>query len=133
MVDYEGDLPPGIFQVGEQTYTIQGKQVGSSYEVNYAIALSNAGWQYEYLASWWINGRPLEIDFRLFTIPKISWVFIDGLVWHSGGESQNDKIERLRLYDLTKSFANEPITVTNPDCDSYDHAWAHVIRTFGRK
>lgn len=133
MVDYEGDLPDEIVQLGEDSYTIQGKMAGSSWEVMYAIALSNANWQYEYLAAWWIIGKPLEIDFRIFTVPKVSFVFIDGGVWHAGEEAQNDKIERLRLYDVTKTFANEPITVTNPDCQTYDACWAHVLKTFGKR
>lgn len=133
MMDYAGELPAGIVQVGEGQYAIQGKPAGSSWEVNYAIALSNAKWEYEYLAAWWIWGKPLEIDFRVFTVPKVTFIFIDGGRWHSGQEGNNDLWERQSLYVLTKNSANFPITVNNPDTDTYDHAWAHVIRTLGRR
>lgn len=126
-IDYEGDLPEHITHLGGDEYLIQGKRAGSSYEVNMAIALSNAGWEYEYLAAWWIHNKPLEIDFRTYTRPKITWLFVDGAVWHSGQESQQDKIERLQLHSLTRSFANEPIVAHNADCDNYDHAWQYVI------
>lgn len=132
MTDYVGELPGEIINL-DGIWFIQGKQVGSSYEVNYALALSNAGWEYEYLAGWWIHGKKLEIDFRVFGIPRVWFVFIDGAVWHDGDESQQDRWERLQLFTQTKDFANFPITVTNPDCDTYDHAWAHVNRTFGRR
>lgn len=133
MMDYEGKPPLGIQDLGDGNYLVQGKMPDSDWEVMYAIALSNAGWTYEYLAGWWINGKMLQIDFRVFTIPKENFVFIDGAVWHQGDESQHDKIERLMLYAATKSFANEPITVNNPDCNTYDACWKHVLRTFGRK
>lgn len=133
MMDYEGKLPPEIQDLGDGNYIVQGKMPDSDWEVAYAIALSNAGWQYEYLAGWWINGKMLQIDFRIFTTPKETFLFIDGAVWHSGDESQQDKVERLMLYAATKSFAYEPITVNNPDCNTYDACWNHVIRTFGRK
>lgn len=134
MLDYEGDLPEGIMQLGEDVYTIQGKLADSLYDLRAAIALSNANHRYEYLASWWIVGNRLEIDFRIMTtVPKMSWLFLDGDQWHKGDESQHDQVERLRLYDATKTFANEPYVAKNPDCDTYEHMYAYVVKNFGRR
>lgn len=109
------------------------KKAGSSYEVNYALALLKFGWDAEYLAGWWIGAvRKLEIDFRVFTIPKITWVFIDGAVWHAGNNANVDRWEREMLYAYTRNFAWEPIAVLNPDCETLEAAEAHVARTFGR-
>lgn len=134
MMDYEGKMPREITDLGGGQYLIQGMVPDSDWEVLFAIALSNAGWQYQYSPYWWLTGaRSLQIDFRVFTIPKTTFVFLDGAVWHQGQGSQQDKVERLELYALTKAFANEPLTLTNEDIFNYDACWKTVTKIFGRK
>lgn len=103
------------------------KQVGSSYEVNVAIALLKYGWDFEYLAGWWIGGRKLEIDFRVFTVPKVLWVFVDGQYYHSGDVREQDRFERIMLFSLTKNIAYPPVSVTNKDCATLEAAEAWVL------
>lgn len=133
-LEYEGDLPPIITDVGGEWY-IQGKRSDSDWEVLYCIALWNAGWRnmFEYKDYFWINGRPLQIDLRVFTVPKQSFVFLDGIIWHTGDDSQQDQWERQQLFMLTKNYANPPIVVKNPDLQTYEACLAHVGRTFGTR
>lgn len=130
MMDYEGALPPDISDLGDGNYLIQGIEPDSDWETMYCIALSNAGWDYKFQLLYWINGDSLSIDIYVFTIPRETFVFIDGKKWHTGNDAQQDEIERLQL----AVHAKKPIVVVlNEDCNTYDACWAHVTRTFGRR
>ena len=130
MMDYEGALPPDITDLGDGNYLVQGIAPDSDWEVLYAIALHNAGWEYKFQMLYWINGDSLSIDFYVFSIPKETFVFVDGQYYHSGNNSQQDNIERLQLAVASK----KPIVeVHNADCNTYDACWAHVTKTFGRR
>jgi hypothetical protein len=130
MMDYEGALPEGITDLGDGNYLVQGIEPDSDWEVMYCIALSNAGWDYKFQLLYWINGDSLSIDIYLFTIPRETFIFIDGKKWHGGNDAQQDEIERLQL----SVHAKKPIVVVlNEDCSTYDACWAHVTRTFGRR
>jgi len=130
MMDYEGALPPDITDLGDGNYLIQGIAPDSDWETMIAIALSNAGWQYKFQLLYWINGDSLSIDFYVFTIPKETFLFVDGAAFHSGNDAQQDEIERLQL----AVHAKKPIVVArNPDCETYDACWNFVTRTFGRR
>lgn len=127
-----------VVQTSEDTWVIVNNDgstlEATSYEANYATALLEAGWAWEFIINFFITpSRSLEIDFRVFTVPKQTFVFIDGMYFHSGFEAQHDDWERLMLYAKTKSYAMPPLTVKNPDCSTLEAARAHVLRVFGRR
>lgn len=119
------------------SYLIQGKSVDSMPEVYFAIALEKYGWEFEYQASFFgyqFTRKGLSIDFRVFTIPKQTFVFLDGSWWHgSPNARERDKFERVKLFAAAKKYAYEPVVVIASEAETQDLADGTVSKLFGRK
>lgn len=116
------------------SYRIQGKTVSSMPEVYFAIALEKYGWQFEYRASFFgyqFTRKGLEIDFRVFTTPKQTFVFLDGEYWHgSQNARERDKFERIKLFAAARKYAFEPVVVLASEAETPELAEATVSKLF---
>lgn len=130
---------PKIIPTGEASWVIQNDdgsvREATSYEVNIAQALMEAGWyQWEFIINFFLSpSKSLEIDFAVYTVPKQTFIFVDGNFWHSGIEKSQDEVERILLFAKSKDFANFPLTVNNQDCATIEAARAWVLKNFGRR
>jgi hypothetical protein len=108
---------------------LQGKKIGSKNEWYVAQALDKLDLEYiyQYDASIYPGTRLLGsilIDFLVFTVPVLTYLFVDGKYWHKSAERR--KIDELQRNQLAYRFGNKVASVSDEDTNTKEEAYVAV-------
>lgn len=112
---------------------IRGKNA-SSYEVNFAMALEDAGLEYLFQVEYW-GGRSLPggmvLDFLVFSEPMRTPVYINEDYWHSGQRAEIDKLQQATLELFGAGRTAPVLALFRQDVENYAVARKTVREEFG--
>lgn len=116
-LNYRDDLP-----------LIQGLKPDSLNEVFVANALTKLGLDYQY--KYWV-GIPgtrgsMEIDFLVYTVPKITPLRVHGRYWHTGRFELNDRLQESELASMTRNQWNDPVIIWDDETETLEQAVAKL-------
>ena len=115
----------------ERVTFIQGKRPDSVQEWRFAMALYRAKlsfiYHYNVFGGTRIRGG-MEIDFWVFTVPKVTPVFVQGTYWHRPSKRAEDKYKIQVLKARFGTLIMNPVEVWETELKDIDMAYAWIRR-----
>ena len=108
-----------------QDQRIHGKSVGSTNELNVALALDKLDIDYKYQYQFGLPGvrGSQKIDFLAYTLPKPTPIFVHGEYWHTGKMATEDELKMIEIVSQMHNQWFEPVIIWGKDSETIDQAF----------